>query len=140
MPTLIKKATIRRARRLRRNMTAGELKLWAELQQFKTWYGVHFRKQAPVGDHVVDFVAHERKLVVEVDGEHHFSAVGIVRDKIRDDWLRSQGYQIVRLNTGELSDSFDGCIEEILGRLGLMQDTPTPSPSPQGGGELWPRQ
>ena len=117
-------------------MTDGERKLWSELQQFKRWYGVHFRKQAPVGNYIVDFVAHDPRLVVEVDGEFHFTTVGIARDQIRDAWLVSQGYRVLRFNTGELADSFDGCIEEILGELGLMADTPIPDPSPQGGGGL----
>ena len=115
-------------------MTHGERRLWGELQEFKRWYGVHFRKQAPLGDYVVDFVAHKRRLVVEVDGEHHFTPRGMQRDQVRDVWLASQGYKVVRLNTGELSGSFDGCIEAILSELGLMHDTPTPNPSPQGGG------
>jgi very-short-patch-repair endonuclease len=139
MPSFIKPQTIKRARRLRRNMTDGERKLWSELQEFRRWYGVHFRKQAPIGNYVVDFVAHEYHLVVEVDGEHHFTLEGRARDRVRDAWLASQGYRILRFNTGEISDSFDGCVEEILGALGLTGqrgDTLTPSPSPQGGGGL----
>ena len=54
-----------------------------------------------------------------------------------DQWFASQGYAVVRFTTGELCDAFDGCVEEIMRSLGLMDErsrTPTPSPSPQGGG------
>jgi len=122
---------------LRKDMTDGERKLWAELREFRRWYGVHVRRQAPIGVFVADFLIHEHRLVVEVDGEHHFERERQRRDRERDEWLAGQGYTVMRFNTGELSDSFNGCIEEILRALGLMEErrrTPTPNPSPQGGG------
>ena len=137
MPTGISPASIARARRLRRNMTDGERKLWSELRHFRRLYGIHVRKQAPIGPYVADFAIHEQKLVIEVDGEHHFTPEGLLRDHRRDAWLTAQGYSVVRFSTGDLSSSFDGCVEEILGQLGLMgsaSSTPTPNPSPQGGG------
>ncbi|MGN6306337.1 MAG: endonuclease domain-containing protein [Mesorhizobium sp.] len=137
MSTLIDPNVIPRARRLRREMTDGERKLWAELRQFRRWYGVHVRKQTPIGVYVVDFAIHEHRLVIEVDGEHHFEPERQRRDRERDEWFAGQGYQVLQFNTGELSDSFDGCIEEILRALGVMDDrqrTPTPNPSPHGGG------
>jgi len=117
-------------------MTDGERKLWSELSQFRRWYGVHVGKQAPIGPFVVDFVIHQHRLVIEVDGEHHLSPEGIARHAKRDGWFESQGYRVQRLTTGELADSFEGCIVSLLHELGLMEDkiTPTPNPSPQGGG------
>jgi len=137
-PTANPQSTIARARRLRRSLTEGERRLWSELREFKRWYGIHVRKQAPIGSYVVDFAIHEQKLIIEVDGEHHFIPDGMRGDQMRDAWLSGRGYRILRFNTGELADSFDGCIEEILGVLGLMsgERTPTPNPSPQGGGGL----
>ncbi|MEO5322332.1 endonuclease domain-containing protein [Mesorhizobium sp. CC13] len=131
MPSGIGQSTISRARRLRRGMTDGERKLWSELREFRRWYGVHVRRQAPIGPYVVDFVIHESGLVIEVDGEHHFTPSGLSRDRVRDDWPATQGYKVLRFNTGELEASFNGCIEEILRELGLMRDTPTLDPSPQ---------
>ncbi|MBX3569770.1 MAG: endonuclease domain-containing protein [Rhizobiaceae bacterium] len=139
MSTFIDPEIIPRARRLRRSMTDGERKLWSELREFRRWYGIHVRRQAPIGPFVTDFVIHESRLIIEVDGEHHQHADRQTRDRARDAWLASQGYKVLRFSTGELSDSFSGCIEEILGALGLMNDpsrTPTPSPSPQGGGGM----
>jgi very-short-patch-repair endonuclease len=120
-------------------MTDGERKLWTELRQFRRWYGIHVRRQAPIGSYVVDFVVHERRIVIEVDGEHHFEPERQIRDRKRDEWLAGQGYAVLRFNTGEIADAFEGCIEEILRELGLMgtvKDTPTPSASPRGGGGL----
>ncbi len=121
MPTSVTPAAISRARKLRRNMTDGERRLWSELKGFRHLYGVHVRKQAPIGPYVADFVIHAKNLIVEVDGEHHFLPDQMRRDAKRDEWLASEGYKVLRLTTADLSDAFDGCIEEILRELGSME-------------------
>jgi very-short-patch-repair endonuclease len=133
VPTQVSHQAIKRARRLRRNMTEGERKLWAELKEFRHLYGIHVRKQAPVGVYIVDFAVHEHRLIIEVDGEHHFTPDGLAKDVARDAWLNSVGYRVLRLNTGELEDSFDGCIVEILDALGLMKGGAV---KPEGTGVL----
>ena len=121
MPTTISSSAIARARKLRRRMTEGERKLWSELREFRRLYGLHARKQAPIGPYVVDFVIHAKSLVIEIDGEHHSLPDRVITDAQRDDWLRAKGYRVLRMTTGEISDSFDGCITEILHALGLME-------------------
>lgn len=119
-------------------MTDGERRLWSELRQFRNWYGIHIRKQALIGVYVVDFVIHQQRLVIEVDGEHHAEPEQQKRDRERDEWLSAQGYSVLRINTGELSENFDGCVETILHALGLMPDhrrTPTPNPPHKGEGD-----
>jgi len=71
-PTAIKPAAVSRARTLRQNMTDGERKLWSKLREFRKLYGLHVRKQVPIGPYVADFAIHSKKIVIEVDGEHHF--------------------------------------------------------------------
>jgi very-short-patch-repair endonuclease len=119
-PTAIDPAAIQRARSLRRNMTEGERKLWSELKDFRRLYGLHARKQAPIGPYTVDFVLHEKGIVIEVDGEHHFRQEQIEKDRVRDAWLQGQGYRVLRFSTGELADSFDGCVEEVLREVNVM--------------------
>jgi very-short-patch-repair endonuclease len=63
MPTAISPAAITRARKLRRDMTDGERKLWSELKEFRRLYGLHVRKQAPIGRYVADFVIHSKALI-----------------------------------------------------------------------------
>jgi very-short-patch-repair endonuclease len=121
VPTATKPESIARARKLRRNMTNGEKRLWSELREFRRHYGLHVRKQAPIGPYIVDFVVHERRLVIEVDGEHHELPEQRSRDARRDGWLAQQGYQVVKLKTGELADAFEGCVAEILHVAGLLR-------------------
>lgn len=120
-PSFIEPIAIKRARSLRREMTDGERKLWSELRDFRRLYGIHVRKQVPIGPYIADFAIHSKKLIIEVDGEHHFTPNGTMRDMRRDAWFATQGYMTIRMTTGELSDSFDGCVEEILRALGLMK-------------------
>jgi very-short-patch-repair endonuclease len=51
-------------------MTRAETLLWRQLKAHRLG-GLGFRRQAPMGNYVADFVSHSCKLVVEVDGESH---------------------------------------------------------------------
>ena len=119
-PSYIQPVTITRAQALRRNMTDGERRLWSDLREFRRHYGVHVRKQAPIGPYIADFAIHSAKIVIEVDGEFHFESERMAKDRVRDAWLAGQGYRVIRMSTGDLEAAYDGCIEEILRALGLM--------------------
>ncbi|KGF69860.1 hypothetical protein LL06_08555 [Hoeflea sp. BAL378] len=119
-PSAVAPRLISQARRLRRSMTEGEKRLWTELREFRRLYGIHVRKQVPLGPYIADFAIHSARLVLEVDGEHHFTPVGMEKDTRRDKWLEKAGYKVIRFNTGELADGLDGCIERILRELRLM--------------------
>ncbi len=101
-------------------MTDGERRLWNELRDFRRHYGVHVRRQAPIGRYVVDFVIQERKLIIEVDGEHHQIPEQRERDVARDAWLRAQGYEIMRLHSGEVWNELQACIETILRKARIV--------------------
>jgi very-short-patch-repair endonuclease len=123
-PTGVEKASIMQARRLRRGMTVGERRLWSELREFRRLYGIHVRKQAPIGPYIADFVIHEHKRVIELDGEHHFTPLGIARDRLRDQWLESQGFSLLRIGMGDQDGNIEGIVDGILHRLELMGDRP----------------
>lgn len=116
-PTVVGKSAISRARRLRRDMTAGETRLWAALRGFRSLYGYHLRKQVPIGPYIADFACHGAKLIIELDGEHHQHAERSFKDQIRDEWFAEAGYRVLRLPTGELVSSFEGCLEQVLSAL-----------------------
>lgn len=118
--TVVSSTMIARARALRKKITLGEARLWSELREFRKRYGLHVRKQVPIGSYVVDFAIQSRKLIVEVDGEHHFEAAQMARDEKRDAWFRQAGYRVLRFSTGDLADSFEGCIDAILRELDLL--------------------
>ena len=106
---MLPRATLTRARDLRRNMTGPERALWWQLRS-EVFKPFHFRRQAPVGPYFADFISHRMKLVVELDGDTHSSA----RDARRDAWFASQGYTTLRFPNLAVVESAEGVAECIL--------------------------
>ena len=99
--------------------------------------GYKFRQQAPIDHYIVDFVCLSQRLIIEVDGGTHGSAEQIERDMRRQDYLERQGFEVLRVWNAEVYHNLDGVLEHVLGVLERSRlVTPTPGPSPQGGGEL----
>ena len=121
VPTTVSSSAVQRARRLRNGATEGEKKLWSELRTWKNLYGLQVRRQVPIGPFVVDFAIHSAKLVIELDGEFHFTPEGRSKDVKRDRFLAQAGYSIVRISTGELYEAFDGRVEKIMHAAGLRR-------------------
>ena len=80
---------------MRKNATEAERKLWFELRGFKH-FGHYFRRQVPIGRYIVDFACLKARLIVELDGSHHGEGRQLAHDRIRDDWLKAQGFHILR--------------------------------------------
>jgi very-short-patch-repair endonuclease len=92
---------------------------------------MHFRRQAPVGIYIADFVWHAGKLVIELDGSQHVDARASY-DAKRTTWLESHGYRVLRFWNNDVLDMPSSVGEAILA---AARQNPTPNPSPQGGGE-----
>ena len=73
----------------------------------------------------MDFVNLEKRVIIEVDGGQHALDSG---DKIRDEWLRSEGYKVLRFWNNQVLNNMEGVLETI--RNALL--TPHPAPLPQG--------
>jgi very-short-patch-repair endonuclease len=116
-----------RARQLRRNPTDAERLLWQRLRYWQV-DGCKFRRQQPLGRYIVDFVSFEKRLIVELDGGQH--AEQSKYDTERDDWLRDQGFVVMRCWNNDVLTNVEGVLEVIKSRL---QSTPYLNPSPQGG-------
>jgi very-short-patch-repair endonuclease len=72
-------------------------------------------------------------LIVEVDGGVHAMDVVAERDAERDLWLAGRGYRVLRLTNREVIANVEAAARRIIAAGGAR--TPTPDPSPQGGGE-----
>jgi len=79
--------------------------------------GFHFRRQAPIGPYIVDFVSFRSRLVIEADGGQHGMPKGVESDQSRDDFLRSQGFQILRFWNSDLDTNLEGVMEMIFSTL-----------------------
>ena len=107
--------SIESARRLRRNPTDAERRLW-QLLRHRQLEGLRFRRQAPVGVYVLDFVCFEAALVVEVDGGQH-AMEKKAADERRSAWLESQGFRILRFWNNDVLGNPEGVIETIRAAL-----------------------
>jgi very-short-patch-repair endonuclease len=58
------------ARKLRRDLTEAERRLWGHLRR-RQLDGFKFRRQHPFGIYVCDFICLEARLIVELDGSQH---------------------------------------------------------------------
>ena len=56
-----------------------------------------FRREVPIGPYTADFCCVELKLIVEIDGEPHLTEKGCEHDRVRDEYMRKQGYSILRV-------------------------------------------
>jgi len=120
----------RHARDLRRRLTAAEAKLWFRLRR-RSLDGARFRRQAPIGPFIADFVCFEANLIVEVDGSQHVRSDA---DRARDEWFTKHGYSVLRVWNSDVLGNIDAVLEAIAGRL-RAGGTPLPGPPPQGGRE-----
>lgn len=100
------------SRRLRRDMTDAERRLWLHIRR-KQLHGVQFYRQKPIGRYIVDFYAPAAGLVIELDGGQHFDAAGMARDAVRDDYLRQQGLLVLRFDDGQMLRETDAVVEVI---------------------------
>jgi len=98
-----------RARRLRSNQTDAEKKLWWHLRN-RQIAGCKFVRQEPVGPYVCDFVCREQRLVIEVDGGQHADSAA---DKVRDEWLVSHHYRVMRFWNNDVLGNIEGVLTTI---------------------------
>jgi very-short-patch-repair endonuclease len=127
---------IPRARRLRRDVTLAERKLWWHLKRFSPEVS-HFRRQAPIGSYFVDFACHAQRIAIELDGGHHNEAAQSQLDRQRDAYLASKGYRVLRFWNDDVLTNIDGVLSVIADALTSVSiaapPTPDPSPPLRGG-------
>jgi len=95
------------ARRLRAKLTDAEKSMWRTLRSGEL-RALNWRRQAPFGPYVLDFVSHPARLVVEVDGAGHSESDQIAHDAKRTAWLESQGYRVERFSNRDATWNADG--------------------------------
>jgi very-short-patch-repair endonuclease len=107
-----------RARKLRNSATDAERHLWQHLR-LKQLGGFKFRRQVPITGYIADFLCHELKLVVELDGGQHVEQSAY--DKQRTLELEAKGYRVLRYWNDDVLLQTSCVLEDILRVLGLMQ-------------------
>ncbi|MFN0045120.1 MAG: endonuclease domain-containing protein [Sphingorhabdus sp.] len=142
--------TLKRARKLRSEMTLPETILWRELR--KRPAGFKYRRQHPAGRYILDFYCAAAKLAIEVDGHSHDGHIAAKADATRGHFLRSQGVATLRVPVSAVLGNLEGAVlrivevsEDRIGKLAEQRGRETPSvplhhpsdgPPPRAGEEL----
>ena len=115
------------ARRLRRDQTDAERKLWFRLRD-RRLRGLKFRRQVTIGNYIADFCCESARLIIELDGGQHSARES--QDAKRTTALESQGYLVLRFWNNDVLQNIDGVLESILDTLRPVP--PHPNPLPEG--------
>ncbi|MGE0090003.1 MAG: endonuclease domain-containing protein [Bacteroidales bacterium] len=97
---------------LRKNMTEAELILWTVLKE-KKLEGRKFRRQHSIGHYIVDFYCSSERLIIELDGQHHFTNEGLEKDKERDEHLALLGKKVLRFENKEVLNNLTEVLKKI---------------------------
>ncbi|MBA2587368.1 MAG: endonuclease domain-containing protein [Alphaproteobacteria bacterium] len=106
------------ARKLRREQTQVERKLWLALRN-RRFHKFKFRRQQPIGPYIADFVCFEAMLIIELDGDQHGSSRKLAYDAMRTKRLANDGFRVLRFPNHQLNSNFDGVLTAIAIALGF---------------------
>jgi very-short-patch-repair endonuclease len=123
---------LERARVMRLNPTALEVRLWRHLSNSQLGY--KFRRQHVIYPYTCDFFCPAKGVVIEVDGDTHDAAY----DARRDERLMRQSFRTLRFTNAEVFDNVEGVLSTIVSMFKAQPDRwsgrPHPNPSPEGEG------
>ena len=106
-----------KARNLRNNQTQQERKLWSLIKN-RQFYGYRFLRQYAIPPYIVDFICREKQVIIEIDGGQHNDAAALEYDRIRTEYLNSQGFKVVRFWNNDIDGNIEGVyleLEKIFG-------------------------
>ncbi|TRX02254.1 UvrD-helicase domain-containing protein [Flavobacterium gawalongense] len=106
---------IEKAKKMRKNPTNAEKILWLELKSQSL--DSKFRQQHLIDDFIIDFVCLSKKLVIEVDGDYHFTEEQVELDNDRTITLNKLGYKVIRFKNEEIIGSISIVLEKIKNEL-----------------------
>jgi very-short-patch-repair endonuclease len=95
---------------MRREPTEAEGRLWQELRG-RRLDNIKFRRQAPIGRYVADFLCAEARLIVEIDGSQHAESS---RDQQRDAELKARGFRVLRFWNDDVLKDMNAVCDTII--------------------------
>jgi len=74
-----------------------------------------------MGRYIADFVCHDLRLVIELDGGHHGEAPHATADAERDAWFGSRGYRVLRVWNNEVMGNLDGVLTRLIETIAVLR-------------------
>jgi very-short-patch-repair endonuclease len=103
---------------MRTQPTEAERRLWHMLRD-RRFSAFKFRRQAPIGPFIADFVCYDARLIVEADGGQHCENAADAR---RTAWLESRGFTVLRFWNHEILSQ----PRNVMDRLYAALNSPSP--------------
>ncbi|WP_265765816.1 oxygen-dependent coproporphyrinogen oxidase [Fodinibius salsisoli] len=114
------------ARKLRKDSTKAEVRLWAELLRAGNMLGYNFLRQRPVLSYIADFMCKELQLIIEVDGYTHEKERKWYKDLDRQKELEEKGFTVLRFTDDEIMNDLKN-VERSIKKW--IEDHPPAPPS-----------
>ena len=111
------------ALRNRANSTDAEAVLWNILRRGQL--GAKFRRQYIIDAYIVDFVCLDKRLVIEVDGEYHYTEVQQQEDKNRTEILQKYGFRVIRFTNEQVLYDTENVINIIKNNMETTMNNST---------------
>lgn len=96
--------------------------MWEVLRN-RRFQGLKFRRQAPIGVFVADFLCAEKMLVIEVDGPIHDHQQE--HDRLRQEILESLGLRVLRFSASAVEHH----LADVMAQISLLLTEVSPCPS-----------
>jgi tRNA/rRNA methyltransferase len=106
------------SRLLRRNPTDAERALWTALTNDRRFAGRGFKRQTPVGPHILDFVSFPLRTVIELVPEEESKTAAQARNERRV-WLSERGYHVIVVSARDFEDNPTNCLDRIAAILSI---------------------
>ncbi|HXF90276.1 MAG TPA: endonuclease domain-containing protein [Xanthobacteraceae bacterium] len=109
------------ARRLRRDSTNVEMRLWQKLRNRQR--GVDFRRQHPIGPYIWDFYCPPLRLAIERDGGQHSGEEATRYDNVRTCRLATRDLAMLRFWYSDVTENLLGVLEDLATKIAELQST-----------------
>jgi tRNA/rRNA methyltransferase len=106
------------SRLLRRNPTDAERALWEALTRDRRFAGRGFKRQVPIGPHIVDLVSFPLRTVIDIvpAGE---SGEAVRTRASKRAWLKERDYRICEVTAGDVETDVAAVLDGLARELGL---------------------
>jgi tRNA/rRNA methyltransferase len=106
------------SRLLRRNPTDAERTLWEALTKDRRFAGRGFKRQVPIGPHIVDMVSFPLRAVIDlVPGDESYDAAQTRAGKRA--WLTARDYRVCEVTADDVEADVAAALEEVARELGI---------------------
>ncbi|NBB79077.1 MAG: DUF559 domain-containing protein [Verrucomicrobia bacterium] len=110
-------------KKLRKNLTPAEARLWTYLQG-KKLDGRKFRRQHSFGPYILDFFCAAEKLAVELDGQSHDGPIAAKHDAERTAYLAEHGIEVIRFENKTVFEMPEAVLNRIQGHFNKPPEEP----------------